>query len=122
MDRPESATKMPEAGKRISPARYCTSTRRPRNAEERAILYSVSETSSNRVNSTEAPPTENCGKAGLTLYCKEASQLRAAPRKRADSVAERNATKQILDFSTGNAIVGVPACEQARWRRRCSSY
>jgi hypothetical protein len=33
IDRPESATKVPEAGKRISPARYCTSTRRPRNAE-----------------------------------------------------------------------------------------
>src|SRR5260370_32932192 len=65
MDRPESATKMPEAGKRISPARYCTSTRRPRNAEQRAILYSVSETSSNRVNSTEGPLTHRLWKNWL---------------------------------------------------------
>src|SRR5258708_40312253 len=62
MERPESATKVPEAGSRISPARYCTSTRRPRKAEYRAILYLVSESAGNKVNSTEGPPTEGCGK------------------------------------------------------------
>jgi len=56
MERPESATKIPEAGRRISPARYCTSTLRPRKAEKRAILYVVSERGGNRVNSTEGPP------------------------------------------------------------------
>jgi hypothetical protein len=55
---------MPEAGRRISPARYCTSTLRPRKAEKRAILYVVSVPGSNRVNSTEGPPSEDCGKAG----------------------------------------------------------
>src|SRR5882672_8982040 len=64
MERPESATKMPEAGRRISPARYCTSTLRPRKAEKRAILYVVSVRGRNRVNSTEGPPSEDCGKAG----------------------------------------------------------
>src|SRR6266850_1447486 len=55
---------MEEAGRRISPARYCTSTLRPRKAEKRAILYVVSVRGSNRVNSTEGPPSEDCGKPG----------------------------------------------------------
>src|SRR5882762_8453413 len=68
MERPESATKVPEAGSRISPALYCTSTRRPRKAEYRAILYSVSETSSNRVNSTKGLPPKNCGKTVARMW------------------------------------------------------
>src|SRR5712664_4247064 len=64
MERPESATKMPEAGRRISPARYCTSTLRPRKAEKRAILYVVSVRGSNRVNSTEGPPLRIVEKRG----------------------------------------------------------
>src|SRR6266481_2957752 len=72
MERPESATKVPEAGRRISPARYCTTTRRPRKAEYRAILYSVSETSSNRVNSTKGPPPKNYGKTVVRMWEKSA--------------------------------------------------
>src|SRR5882762_9103975 len=78
MERPESATKVPEAGRRISPARYCTSTRRPRKAEYRAILDSVSETSSNTVNSTKGPPTQNCGKRAARV--ENGGEKRALPR------------------------------------------
>src|SRR6266481_4516364 len=85
MERPESATKVPEAGRRISPARYCTTTRRPRKAEYRAILYSVSETSSNRVNSTKGPPPKNCGKTVVRMWKKSLknAHLRKTAQERA---------------------------------------
>src|SRR5260370_21903964 len=103
MERPESATKVPEAGSRISPARYCTSTRRPRKAEYRAILYLVSESAGNKVNSTEGPPTEGLCKMRMarpgrkpagknSLRGLEQDRLPEKDQRRVSLIAPRRAT------------------------------
>src|SRR5437588_1516558 len=109
MERPESATKTPEAGRRISPARYCTSTRRPRKAEYLAILFLVSSSGGNRCNSTKGlPPLEvwkKVGKSSREVMPQEKSCVHLGPFS--GDGAEGGREWAVLDFCAWRDIVGV---------------